>query len=185
MNVEQRTPRSVEHGGDDDAQFADLRLTIERAIAKLCPPWLVASRDDLVQVALIKVMDLRRRGEGSDGFPASYLWKVAHSALVDEIRRRRRRREQSLDDEPPQAEPAVGDPGPEERALGAELGRAIRWCLKQMVRPRRQAVTLHLQGHAVKETASLMGWTDKRADNLVYRGLQDLRACLEAKGLEP
>jgi RNA polymerase sigma-70 factor (ECF subfamily) len=185
MNVEQESARPAGSVGGEDTEYGELREGLARAISRICPPWLAASREDLVQAALIKVMELRRRGEGSGGFASSYLWKVAHSALVDEIRRRRRRREQPLDDEPPGAEPAVGDPGPEERALGGELGRAIRWCLEKMVRPRRQAVTLHLQGHRVKETASLMGWAVKRADNLIYRGLQDLRACLEAKGLGP
>jgi RNA polymerase sigma-70 factor (ECF subfamily) len=30
-----------------------------------------------------------------------------------------------------------------------------------------------------------MGWTEKKAENLVYRGLADLRRCLSAKGLRP
>lgn len=185
MGVDYENQKEGADTHDEDSEYGELRQALERAITRICPPWLVESRDDLVQVALMKVMDLHRRGEGSDGFPSSYLWKVAHSALVDEIRRRRRRREQPLDDEPWKTEPELNDPNPEERALGAELGRAIRWCLKHMVKPRRLAVTLHLQGHTVRETASLLGWETKRADNLVYRGLKDLRDCLESKGLRP
>ena len=45
------------------------------------------------------------------------------------------------------------------------------------------AVTLHLQGHRGAETARLLGWSAKRAENLIYRGLADLRACLEARGM--
>jgi RNA polymerase sigma-70 factor (ECF subfamily) len=46
-------------------------------------------------------------------------------------------------------------------------------------------VTLYLQGHTVPETARVLDWPAKRADNLVYRGLADLRQCLLAKGLRP
>jgi RNA polymerase sigma-70 factor (ECF subfamily) len=44
---------------------------------------------------------------------------------------------------------------------------------------RRTAVTLHLQGFRTGEVAAALGWTEKQAENLVYRGLADLRACLE------
>jgi RNA polymerase sigma-70 factor (ECF subfamily) len=44
-------------------------------------------------------------------------------------------------------------------------------------------VTLHLQGHSVPQVAGFFAWNTKRAENLVYRGLSDLRQCLESKGL--
>ena len=47
------------------------------------------------------------------------------------------------------------------------------------------AVVLHLQGHSVPEAARLLNWGNKRTENLVYRGLADLRNCLALKGLEP
>ena len=53
------------------------------------------------------------------------------------------------------------------------------------MRPRRLAVTLHLQGHSVPEVGRLMGWSAKKADNLVYRGRADLRECLELRGIRP
>jgi RNA polymerase sigma-70 factor, ECF subfamily len=46
-------------------------------------------------------------------------------------------------------------------------------------------VTLYLQGHTVPETARILGWDAKRAENLVYRGLADLRQCLMGKGHRP
>ena len=75
--------------------------------------------------------------------------------------------------------------GPEQRACAAEIGDGIRDCLNRLALPRRLAVTLYLQGCAVKEIASRREWTFKRAHNLVYRGLADLRACLATKGLAP
>jgi RNA polymerase sigma-70 factor (ECF subfamily) len=52
------------------------------------------------------------------------------------------------------------------------------------VRPRRIATTLHLQGHRIREVGDLMGWTEKKAENLIYRGLADLRNCLKSQGIE-
>ena len=46
-------------------------------------------------------------------------------------------------------------------------------------------MTHHLQGHTGPQAAALLGWDAKRTENLVYRGLADLRQCLEAKGVKP
>jgi RNA polymerase sigma-70 factor (ECF subfamily) len=46
-------------------------------------------------------------------------------------------------------------------------------------------VTLHLQGYSVAEAAALLAFGLKQTENLVYRGLADLRRCLAAKGLAP
>ena len=160
-----------------------LRQKLARAVGAVCPSWLADQRDDIVQTALIRVMDVRRKSEGEREFSSSYLWRTAYSALVDEIRRLRRRQEVTLEEETSTHE-AVS-PGPEQRARGHQIGAGIRSCLGHLVRPRRLAVTLYLQGHTVPQVARLLGWSPKRADNLVYRGLADLRQCLTEKGLSP
>jgi RNA polymerase sigma-70 factor, ECF subfamily len=116
----------------------------------------------------------------------SYLYRVAHSALVDEIRRVRRRREEDLNDEEVDARPATRQsPDPERLAASHEVGRGIQECLSRMNPDRRLAVTLYLQGHTVPEAARILDWSGKRTENLVYRGLADLRECLMAKGMRP
>lgn len=164
-----------------------LRLSrqLERAVQRVCPPWLADLRDDLVQVALMRVMEVRRKSEGKKDFAASYLWKVAYSALVDEIRRQRRRKETPLEEIGQDDGPLTSSPDPERRTANREIGLGIRECLAHLIRPRRLAVVLYLQGHTVPEAAKLLGWNDKRTENLVYRGLADLRQCLAGKGLEP
>jgi RNA polymerase sigma-70 factor (ECF subfamily) len=37
----------------------------------------------------------------------------------------------------------------------------------------------------VAEAARILDWSPKRTENLVYRGLADLRGCLTSKGLKP
>ena len=80
--------------------------------------------------------------------------------------------------------PAAG-PDPAERAAAEEIGRAIRACLARLLPNRRLAVTLYLQGHTGPETASILGWSLKRAENMIFRGLADLRACLTRRGITP
>lgn len=116
---------------------------------------------------------------------ASYLWKVAYTALVDEIRRYRRRREVPLEEDGWEGGPATEALSPERQTAGREIARGIQDCLPRLVRPRRMAVVLYLQGHSVPEAAKLLDWGNKRTENLVYWGLADLRECLNRKGLKP
>ena len=130
-------------------------------------------------------VEITRRSEGSRELGASYLWRVGHSAVIDEIRKHRRRGETPLDDQGAEVDPIDPSPDPEDMAAAVSLGRGIIDCLGSIAAARRQAVTLHLQGHQVPEIARLLGWKVKRAENLVYRGLADLRLCLRRKGLKP
>jgi RNA polymerase sigma-70 factor, ECF subfamily len=178
------TPSSVDR--DAGVDYSQLRTALVRAVARLCPNWLSSQRDDLVQAALMRVMQVVAKqattSEGNRSFASSYLYKVAHSALVDEIRRVRRRREADLD-EKEVASVAVSQQDPERIAASREIGRAILDCLSRMARERRLAVTLHLQGHSVPDAARVLDWPAKRTENLVYRGLAVLRQCLLAKGI--
>ncbi len=134
---------------------------------------------------MIRVLRARARREDDRPLPSAYLWKVAYTATIDEIRKLRAKREVSLALEGAE-EPA--DPralGPERKAEAAELSRAIRECLAALNDARRQAVTLYLQGHSVPETGRLLGWSTKRAENMVYRGLAELRVYLTSQGWRP
>ena len=155
-----------------------LRRELVRAVGRVCPPWLAADREDIVQTALERLM--RRFGPDDPAPNATYLRKTAWSVTVDEIRRRR-----NLRDAEPMHEIASGAPEPDELAAGQQIGRAIRDCLAGLVEARRHAVTCHLQGHTVPETATLLGVDPKKAENLVYRGMANLRECLSGKGVAP
>ena len=126
-----------------------------------------------------------RAGEGNPSFSSIYLAKAAHGAVVDELRRLGRLREEPLDVETDGGAMAAPEAGPERRAASAEIAGGIRACLRGLGRPRRLAVTLYLQGCTVPEAAGLLRWSAKKTENLVYRGLADLRRCLAMKGLQP
>ena len=125
---------------------------------------------------------------GDVGLASSYLYRVAHSALIDEMRRVARRRETSLDDADAGdavERTAVSPHDPERVATSRQIGRGIQDCLSLMERDRRLAVTLHLIGHNVPDAARVLDWPAKRTENLIYRGLADLRKCLLNKGMRP
>jgi RNA polymerase sigma-70 factor, ECF subfamily len=167
--------------------YSKLRQDLSRAVARICPGWLANQRDDLVQAAAMRVMQVvgnQRTGEGEPTLASSYLYRIAYSVLVDEIRRVRRRRESALETDV--IEPlAVDRTDPEQLAASGEVGRGIQDCLTELKTERRLAVTLYLQGEQVPGIARILDWPRKRVENLVYRGLADLRACLLSKGLRP
>lgn len=198
MNPTSRTPGGAPSSGPADrangpsppsSQDVEvLRRQLVQAVRRTCPRWLAADADDLVQAALLRVLEIRRKREGEAEFSSFYLRRAAHSAVVDEIRRRRRRAEVPLEPdegaEPSRPLESSAVPDPERLSESRELGRAVTECLGRMIRPRRLAVTLHLQGHRIREVGDLLGWNAKKAENLIYRGLADLRDCLEDKGFE-
>jgi RNA polymerase sigma factor (sigma-70 family) len=157
----------------------DVRRVLGRAVRRLAPAWLESEYDDLVQSALLRLVrqasteEWRLRG-------TSYLWKVAHSVVMDEIRSRRRRRETALDSESG-TEQALAR-APQE---GRELGAAISAGLRELAAPRREAVLLYLLGYSLEESARVLGRTTKQVDNHRYRGLKDLRHHLDVRGYRP
>jgi len=159
---------------DDPTQ---LREVLVRAVARVCPPFLASQREDIVQNALMRVLPgIGRPGEQDPIRTSSYLWQAAYTATMDEIRRRSRRKEVALEESAADRPAGASDP---------ELGLEIRDCLERLAPPRRRAVGLHLFGFHAEEAARALGQDVKHMQNLTYRGLADLRRCLEAKGIRP
>jgi RNA polymerase sigma-70 factor, ECF subfamily len=160
-------------GGDsssldpDPGSVEKIRQVLIRAVERHCPPALASHREDLVQMALVRLLERPVASEGTTPRGASYLWRVAYTVVIDEIRRFRRQQRQA--EQMPADERAT--PGPEARS-------ELLDCLDALLDRRRTAVILHLQGFRTGEVATALGWTEKQAENYVYRGLADLRGCL-------
>lgn len=167
-----------------DEAMESLVHRVGAAVRRSCPPYLAAQAEDIAQEVLIQLLRKLESAEGNAELSSIYLLKAAHGATVDEIRRRSRRREQTGREDEMLEHESQG-PDPERRAVARSLGREIRRCLETIVTSRRTAVTLHLLGCPVPEVARRLGCSEKSADNRVYRGMKDLRDCLEAKGLRP
>ncbi len=160
-----------------------LHAVLSRAVRSVCPAWMAQRREDIVQNATVRVVRKWNETEEPETLGASYLWRVAHSAVMDEIRHRRRHPEDSWEVSPDK--PAADEHSPERRSDAADLRRAIEEGLRRLPEDRRRAVALYLLGHSLKETALLLGWTAKRVDNQRYKGLAALRSFLVEQGYEP
>lgn len=103
---------------------------------------------------------------------------------MDEIRRATRARESSGDGALPDG-PAPRSGEPDQQFAAQEIEAGIRDCLVRLATRRRVAVTLHLVGHSIPDAARLLALDEKQTENLIYRGMADLRNCLRMKGLKP
>ena len=163
-------------------EIEQIRRVLVRVVASVCPPWLAADRDDIVQNACMRLLKISSEPEQSREFSASYLWRTAHSAVMDEIRRRLRQHsvpeEEAADVPSPEGTPESG-------RADHEIGEAIVEALGQLGESRRRAVALHLFGYRLDESARMLGWDAKRLANMRYRGLEELRELLKRRGLEP
>lgn len=165
--------------------FDLLRRQLLRSVGRICPAWLADRKEDIVQSAIVRILETQKKNE-HDWMPLpSYVWKVAYTATVDEIRRIRRKRDVPLDEERLEKAGHVSVSNPHGDQSLRDLGEAIRGCLGRMNEPRRLVVGIFLLGHGLVETERLTGWEGKRVRNLLYRGLAGLRRCLSAKGIRP
>ena len=103
------------------------------------------------------------------------------SAAVDLLRRRRARRTDEMvpiEDEPPGM---TQTPGPDQELVESELADQVERAIQSLQPSRRPVVRMHLMGHTREEISNLMGWTDAKTRNLLYRGMADLRERLLAE----
>jgi RNA polymerase sigma-70 factor (ECF subfamily) len=76
-------------------------------------------------------------------------------------------------------------PSIEHQLVGDDLAVALDRALLELVASRRGVVRMHLAGYPRQEIADLMGWSEAKTRNLLYRGLEDLRQQLTALGIGP
>jgi RNA polymerase sigma-70 factor (ECF subfamily) len=153
----------------------------------------VGARRGLVEADLDEVMqDVRIRlwqaGEGGktlEELGASYLYHVATSAALDLLRRRRARRANDTDDIREQTELTTDTASPHDALEARELASQIDAAIDTLAIDRRVAVRFHLAGYDRTDIARMLGWTEARTRNLLYRGLDDLRRRLTDMGISP
>jgi RNA polymerase sigma-70 factor (ECF subfamily) len=143
--------------------------------------------DELVQEVRIR---LWRAHEGDPeateqirAAPASYVYRTAVTATLDLFRRRRARREADMVPLDGEGGGVTAGPGPEEDLAAHELAALVARAVDRLPATRRPVVRMYLAGHSKEEIAELMGWTEGKTRNLLYRGLADLRAELTAMGM--
>lgn len=167
---------------DNPELYERIRLSVQKA----CPAWLSHESDDLTQKAMIRLMERAKKEDAHEGFCATYIYRAAHNTVIDEVRKRRR--EVLVQDPEPamNADRSVATPvapTPSDHLRDGRLRQAIFHCLGKIRAERRIAISMKLQGHSTIDIARLLDWNCKRVENMTSRGRQDLRVCLQKKGI--
>jgi RNA polymerase sigma factor (sigma-70 family) len=187
------SPESSADGGQPGAEerfnalLAEYGAFLRRTVLRLCPTSLGVAAEEIEQEARIRIWRAVSR-ERNITEPASYLYRVAAAAAIDAVRRVRARREGQFALELDGSDAAdacpSSAPSPEQLARDGQLAAQVRAAVAALPVNRRRAVALHLRGFTSIEIARLLGWTEPKARNLTWRGLNDLRARLRAAGVE-
>jgi RNA polymerase sigma-70 factor (ECF subfamily) len=133
--------------------------------------------DEVFQDVRIRLWRALATSEKISVAPASYVYRTAMSAALDLIRRRRARREQGLEWST-DGFPASASAQPDQAVEADELVVQLAHALAELGEPRRVVVRMHMAGYHRNEIAELLGWTEAKTRNLLYRGLSDLKAKL-------
>lgn len=161
---------------------------LRAAIVRVCPRDMAADYDDIRQDACLRLWRALSSGRKIPS-PASYLYRVAATATIDAIRRVKARRETAIEQLDPDGENRAelrtdARESPDRTAAERELVEKTLRTLTSFSSDRRRAVALHLQGLTTREIGDLLGWSEPKARNLVYRALKDLRTRLHAEGID-
>jgi len=174
-----------------DAILDEYGKFLRPAIAHFCPKDLGINLSEIEQEASVRLWRALQ-SEREIRNPASYLYKIAMTATLDAVRRVKAKREEQLrlvdEEEEDRGAPLAlsSDPNrsPELEAEQRQLAGKVLTALARLPDNRRRAVGLYLEGMTSQEIADLLGWSEPKARNLLYRGLHDLRAQLRAEGIE-
>jgi RNA polymerase sigma factor (sigma-70 family) len=167
---------------------------LRQTIARICPKDLGIQFEDIEQEARLRLWRAIE-AEREINYHGSYIYKIVVSVTITAIQRAKARREEQLrlgeDDENEGAAgvsittlTAGAENSPEAQAEREELLRKVEEAMARLPENRRLAVGLHLKGLTTDEIADLMGWSEPKARNLVYRGLKGLRKELRDAGIE-
>jgi RNA polymerase sigma-70 factor (ECF subfamily) len=143
--------------------------------------------DEVMQEVRIRLWRARGTSEQVGETNTSYVYRTASSAALDLLRRRRARqadRHDAIEDRGTVTTMLTSqEPDPHATLEGSELARRVARAIDEIPATRRAPVRMHLAGYPREEIASLMGWTEAKTRNLLYRGLADLRERLSAEGI--
>jgi RNA polymerase sigma factor (sigma-70 family) len=151
--------------------------------------------DEVLQDVRVRLWRAHGQSEQLATVSASYVYRTAMSAALDLLRRRRRASTVSAGSHDTTADSdttvddvganAEGGSNPEAALEASETSRAVLVAIERIPKSRRAVVRMYLMGHPPMEIAGLMGWTEPKTRNLLYRGLADLREELTSMGYGP
>ena len=144
-----------------------------------------ADLDEVLQDVRIRLWQAGEGGKTLEELGSSYLYTVATTAALDLLRRRRARRADDTEDIRERTDLTSNNASPHDTLEARELASQIDAAIDALSIDRRVAVRLHLTGYDREDIARMLGWTEARTRNLLYRGLDDLRRRLTDMGVSP
>ena len=168
---------------------------LRQSIARLCPQDRGIQFDDIEQEARLRLWKALNSETEIQNL-ASYIYRIAATATIDAVRRAKVRRVEQLrlvEDEGETDEVGEGERptlienperSPAHLTERRQVVQKVKESIARLSESRRRAVGLHLEGMNSREIADLLGWSEPKARNLIYRGLKDLRDLLRPEGIE-
>lgn len=141
--------------------------------------------DEVLQEVRIRLWRADPRGEQIGSIGASYVYRTAVSAALDLLRRRRAHAADSTDSVDLHSDRLAAPHQASADAEMRELSDRILGAVNTLHASRRAVVRMYLSGYEREEIAELLGWTEAKTRNLLYRGLADLRRKLTDMGITP
>lgn len=133
-------------------------------------------REDIEQQVLIELWRQVDREQRID-HPSSYLYRAAVRETVRVLKRELSREASAL------ADGAGGGDSPFQSLAEKEQADQVEACVAALPTDRQHAVRAHLAGFDVREVMRMHGWPYQKARNLIARGMAELRAALQQRGI--
>jgi len=166
-------------------------VLLRRAIVRFCPRDKGLQFDDIEQEARMRLWRALQDEREVTNY-ASYLYRIAATTTIDAMRRVQARHEEQLeilveqrtDEGEMMLLPAPVKDSPERLAESREAVDRVMSAVAKLPDAQRRAVGMYLQGMTSQDVADLMGWSEPKSRNLIYRGLKELRKSLREEGID-
>jgi RNA polymerase sigma factor (sigma-70 family) len=140
--------------------------------------------DDLAQETFVRVFNARSSYRSSEKF-TTWLYTIAANLARNQFRWRSRHPTVPLESNEPDESPAPMPPAagmvPDEAAVDAELGQAVRQAVAELPEDLREVIVFcEWEERSVAEAAAILDTTPKAVESRLYRARQTLRARLKS-----
>ena len=139
--------------------------------------------EDVLQDVRIRLWRSCTTSEQIQSLGASYVYRAATTAALDLLRRRRARGAGVTDSVDEHYDRLAADDKASDEMDARDLERQILIVLDTLPLSRRSVLRMYLSGYEREEIAELLGWSEAKTRNLLYRGLADMRKGLIGMGI--
>ncbi|RCW64879.1 RNA polymerase sigma factor SigX [Saliterribacillus persicus] len=134
--------------------------------------------EDIVQEVYVKVLESYQTFKG-DSSEKTWLFSIARHVTIDFFRKQQRKKKRILDffnwSEKGESIPA-SQALPEEIAIQNEELKQVFLALDDCTEDQRSVIILrYIQSFSIKETASVLGWTESKVKTTQHRAISQLK----------